>query len=322
MKDYILNDYDLEAAKQLDDFLPSQMFDAHMHITHEKDFPGGEDSFDTYLRDLSPFSGDRKLFCNGIVYPTKNLSDPDQLRLSDSFLASQLQRYPHNVGEIQILPCESVEDIEKRLIHPRIRGLKCYHIFSHRSDTFSSSIGEYLPESAWQVANEKGLVITLHMVKDRALADPDNLSYIKKMAKAYPNATLILAHAARSFAAWTVFGTVDELVGLENVWYDFSGICESPSLQYIMKKVGTDRCMWGTDYPVSRLAGKAISIADQFYWIGERDLTNFQSKTAFRCWHVITEELYAFRQACILAELDRKKIEDVFYNNAARLFYQ
>ena len=40
-------------------------------------------------------------------------------------------------------------------------------------------------------------------LKDKALADKDNLDYIIKMSKSYPDAVLILAHAARSFASWT-----------------------------------------------------------------------------------------------------------------------
>ena len=158
------------------------------------------------------------------------------------------------------------------------------------------------------------------MVKDDALADPENMRQIKDFAKRYPDATLILAHAARSFATWTAFESVDELVDFENVWYDFSGVCESPSVAYILKKIGTSRCMWGSDYNVSLAVGKAISIADTFYWINENDIKNFKSKTTLRHWHVGTENLYAVRQACKLLDLKSSDVEDIFYNNAARLF--
>ena len=87
------------------------------------------------------------------------------------------------------------------------------------------------------------------------------------MAKKYPDAVLILAHAARAFAAWTVFDTVDKLAPYENVWFDFSAICEPTAMLYILKKIGAKRCMWGTDYPTSLFEGKAVSIADKFHWI-------------------------------------------------------
>ena len=54
------------------------------------------------------------------------------------------------MAEIFVHPAERVEDIEKRLVHPNIRGLKCYHQLAQREATFNASIGEYLPESAWE----------------------------------------------------------------------------------------------------------------------------------------------------------------------------
>ena len=137
--------------------------------------------------------------------------------------------------------------------------------------TWNWPIGAYLPESAWEVANKRKLFITLHMVKDKALADPENADYICQMAQAYPDATLILAHAARSFASWTAVESVARFAKYDNVWFDFSGICESPAMFQILRKVGI-------------------------------------------------ENLMAVRQACMLAELIPREIENLFYDNAVALF--
>ncbi|MBO5364620.1 MAG: amidohydrolase family protein, partial [Clostridia bacterium] len=184
------------------------------------------------------------------------------------------------------------------------------------------NIGEYLPESAWEVANKRKMVITLHMVKEEALANEDNMNYICSMAKKYPDAVLILAHAARSFAAWTGIENVEKLAHIENVCFDFSAICETPAMFQIVKKAGIKRCMWGSDYPVCRGRGKAISIADSFYWIYENDINNFSSKTPVRNWLIGIEGLAAARQLSILADLTEGDIEDYFFNNAMRLFYR
>jgi len=189
-----------------------------------------------------------------------------------------------------------------------------------REVTWNASIGEYLPEGAWQVANEKKMCITLHMVRDHALSDEDNLHYIRTMAKKYPDATLILAHAARSFAAWTGIESVEKIADLENVWFDFSAICESPAMLQIIKKAGIKRCMWGSDYPVSVMRGKAISLGDGFYWIYQNDLDRFSGKTSLRHWLVGIENLMAMRQLCQLADLHESEVEDLFYNNAAKLW--
>ncbi len=320
MKNFVFNSYDLDAAKILNDFLPERLFDAHMHVSHCPVGAKEQITAEEYRRDMRPLLGDRIVRLNQIIWPTQPLKCPKERKKSVDFLVQNLEQYPEDVGEIMVMPWDSAEDIEKQLVHSRIRGLKCYHIYADRDKTFDAYIGEYLPESAWEVANKHKMPITLHMVRDHALADPGNLSYIKEMAKKYPDAVLILAHAGRAFAAWTAFGTVDELVPFENVWFDFSGVCESPAMTWILKKVGAKRCMWGSDYTVSMSAGKCVALGDAFYWIGEKDLPNFSSITTLHNWHAGTENLMAVRQATEILELPRGDIEDLFYNTAASLF--
>lgn len=317
MSDYILNKYDIEAAKIIDDFLPEKLFDSHMHISHFKSDFSGHTSFDTYSEFIKLFSKNRTVRCNGIISPNIELRNSAEMDSSVKYLCEELDKHSQNVGEIMVLPTDTSEEIQRRLVHNRIRGLKCYHVYANRPDTANADIEEFLPESAWQVANEKKLVITLHIVKDEALAHPNNLNYIMYMSKKYPDAELILAHAARAFAPWTVFDVVDKLIHCDNVWFDFSSICETTALLYIIKKLGTTRCMWGTDYPIAMLAGKPISVADSFYWINAEDLKRINKLNS---WHVITEEFMALRQTCILADLGNGEIEDLFYNNANRLF--
>lgn len=320
---YIFGEHSEETAKILSDFMPRRIFDAHMHISHitsVSPYISEENkAIDDYKRDMKAMFGDIDFACNAIVFPLPPLKDMAELEKSTKHLKTQLELHPDCVGEVIVMPRDNADDIEKRLVHPRIRGLKCYWIYSESGAGAQSDIKEYLPESAWEVANKRGMFITLHMVKDRVLADETNREYIKTMAKKYPNAVLILAHCARAFAAWTAFDTVDELKNLENVWFDFSGICESPAMAYIFKKIGVKRCMWGSDYPVSQPIGKCVSIGDVFYWIYENDLENFSTKNTLHAWRVGVENVMAVRQAAKLMDLTSKDIEDFFYNNAAGL---
>ena len=332
-KNGVYKQYDLEAAQILNDFLPEKIFDAHVHL-YDGAFVSGQangggafairDHCEVcdYLEDMKPLLGNRQVRMNIVTTPDGSMAAPDSpdRKASVDFLADQLTQFPGNVGEVVVGPDDTVDDIEKMLVHPNIRGFKCYHLMSHNKPTWNAPIGDYLPESAWEVADKHGFAITLHMVRDKALSDPVNSKYIIQMAKKYPNAVLILAHAARSFAAWTALEAVDTVKGLPNVWFDFSGVCESPAEFQIMRKCGVDRCMWGSDYPVSRLAGKAISIADSFYWITEKDLERFAGPTEFHSWLAGTENLMALRQACLMLDLGRDDIEKLFYKNAMGLF--
>ena len=47
-----------------------------------------------------------------------------------------------------------------------------------------------------------------------------------------------------------------------------------------------------------------------------------KSNIPLNVWAVATENLMATRLACIMAELHESQIEDLFYNNSARLFEQ
>lgn len=315
-----------EFSNMIDALLPDRIFDAHMHISHVG-FSSSAMSSDgildlaSYRSAMSGLIGGRELFCNAITYPVQSLENPEELSRSVSFLASQMELDPTAVGEVMVMPWDSIEDIEKRLVHPQIRGLKCYWIYSKSGAGDQSDIGDFLPRAAWEVANARGLYITLHMVKDRALADTENLSYIKTMARQYPNVTLILAHCARAFAAWTVFDTVDELVGLPGVMFDFSGIAESPAMSYIIKRVGIKRCMWGSDSPISEFIGKPISIADTFHWIVGTELALLKGGN-LPAGSVGAEGLLAFRQTVKILDLSASDVEDFFYHNAKNLFYR
>lgn len=330
VNDSTYTDYDLSAIKVLKDFIPDKVFDVHAHLfdsrflpnVHPASYGAVVGDIEAYQKAMAPMlCNPKELRANIIIFPDKAMANNSNgtCAMSDSFLVRELEKSSDNMGEIIVSPHESAEDIEKRLVHPRIRGLKCYHYMNQADVTWNLSIGEYLPESAWEVAQKHKLCITLHMVKDHALADKDNMEYICAMAKKYPDVVLILAHAARSFAAWTAIESVGKIARFENVWFDFSANCESPAMFKIMQKVGVERCMWGSDYPVSAMHGKAISIGDTFHWIYESECDGHRALPK-KFWLIGIENLMALRQACLLAELSKSDIEKLFYHNAMSLF--
>ena len=316
----VYNKYDLEAIRILDDFLPDRIFDGHMHISTYP-FDGVERfDIDDYVRDTSPIFGNRAIRGMALPAPTKELEDPDNYRKSLGFFKEQLDRHPDFLGSLPVMPWQSRDEILSFISHPNIKGLKCYHIYAKRENTRDADIYEYLSNETMAVANGRKMTVTLHMVKPKSLSDPDNLQAIKDMAVKYPDAKIILAHSARGFAAWTAIEAVGELKPYENVFFDFSAICESPSIIGILKRVGVSRCMWGSDYTVSQTLGKAISLGDGFYWINEKDLEGFAKNSDVRPRHVAIENLMAVREAAMLMDLTRKDVEDVFLGNACRIF--
>ena len=311
----------MDKIKILNDFLPDKIFDAHMHLCDPSFYPREEKVvLEDYYNAVKHIFGNRQVEMNVMPKPAiKTLNNKaDYLKFADDFLYGELEKNDANVGELLVLPNESKDSILSRIKGNQISGFKPYHALYPAEKTMFLDIKDYLPESAWEIANEYNKVITLHLVKDESLSDPENLNYIMTMAKRYPNAILILAHAARAFAGWTGFETVEKLKDFDNIFYDLSAICEVPQMFQIIKKCGLSKVMWGSDFPISNLIGKAISIADKFFWLYDYEQPEIAKD--IELWSIFEENLMAVRQMALMLDLTQKQKEDLFYNNARRLF--
>ena len=333
--DNIMTLEDKKAVERLASFIPEKIFDMHMHIGTQESCPafitpengswyagGAELTFDQYLKDEGRFFPNvKKLRANMIATPDRAQRDPALRDKLTGFVARELESHPECVGEVVVLATDTKEDIEKQLIHPGIRGFKCYHLTANTDkDTFLCNTEEFLPEAAWEVASERNMCITLHMVRPQALADPDNVDYICRMAAKYPKARLILAHAARGFAPWTVEDNIEKLAAYPNVYFDLSAVCEPDAFYTIIKACGHKRVFWGSDYAVSTTRGKCVSIGSTFLWLYKEQLDACASKTAVNAYLIGIEGLIAFERASRYLNLTRQQVEDIFYNNAMEFF--
>lgn len=298
-------------------FLPSFLFDAHAHVSYLGNTPYGIGEYLQFQKDSLPNT--ETLGGNAIVMPLPEMADRQNgLRdQSSRLLAEDLERHKNFVGEVIVLPDDTDADVERQLLHDRIRGLKCYHFFSPKKPTQNADVCEYLPESAWRVANDRGLCITLHLVKDAALSDTENMSYLLDHARRYPNAKLILAHCGRAFAAWTVIDRAARFADLPNVFFDLSGICEPVPMMECIRAVGSGRVLWGSDFPISSQKGKAISLGSGFLWLLDGELERLGVASAEL---VLCEELRAFGQASRLLDLSPLALDEIFYKNARSVF--
>ncbi len=331
-KPFEINDADLRVAEMLKDFIPEKVFDAHAHIHLSETLPAtnadgsvfsycpNNGTWEDYCRDMQPyFSHVKTLRGNMFVMPDPNLTDPKNgLRdRADRHISEQIARHPQCVGEAYVLMTDTVEDILAMLERPGIRGLKCYYYASLKGTGGEADIADFLPEAAWIAADQKGAAITLHMMKSTSLSDPENFAYIAKMAEKYPNAKLVLAHCGRAFTSWTCMEQVKKLSHLQNVWYDLAAVCEASPMFACIKATNAKRVVWGSDYPISMYHGRAISLADGSYWLYHDALKKLGLNDT--CL-LAGENLLAFRQACQMLDLDQTQLEDLFYNNAMRLF--
>lgn len=330
-KDILLSAGDKAAIAKLHGFLPDKIFDMHMHIASRESAPTVMRSGSVWEQAGDPVDMDSYLRNQGRLFPEAKIIRANMIPMPDAamkqtnapcreaatqFMVEQLQKHPGCVGEVMVLAGDTRQDIERQLVHPNIRGLKCYHQTAPKEDTAECTIPEYLPEAAWEVADARRLCITLHLVRKASLADPENLNYIRTMAEKYPNARLILAHAARGFAAWTAVETVAQLKDYPNIYFDLSAVCEVPAICEIIKTCGYKRVFWGSDYAISMMRGKCVSVGQDFVWLYGDDLTKWLDDA----YLVGVENLLAVRDACRILDMPREAVEDIFYNNAVEFF--
>lgn len=321
---YPVEQIDLDVAAIYADFLPKTIFDAHVHMYQRAAIPSFRGEGSPFVRsaaspqayefDMSPFlPGVTSMCMNMMPMPDPAMSEPQSgLREgANGYVSRLLQENTGHTGCAYILPSDNEDQITNLIAKSGFHGIKCYSYGAGKAETETLAVGEYLPESAWVVANSLRLPIILHLMRPLALLDPDNLSYVTTMSHRYPNAQLVLAHCARGFAAWTSVKAIQKLVDNGNVWFDLSSICEpSPMMACIMKNAG-ERTMWGSDYPICMTRGRAVSLATGQNW-----LTDLHAQKT----RVIAENLLALYQSALLLDLDQTQLDNLFCNNARRLF--
>lgn len=307
-------------------FVPPSSFDAHLHLYRGVDaLPGlprsvldehGNASWAAYCKSVETWMGDRRP-TGGLIFtiPKPTL----EMCSANRFVADEVHRLPGSRAQMMIHPHDDPATVEAALVADGFVGFKVYHVYSGQADTLEAPTETFLPEWAWELAERHGLSITLHMVLARALADPRNSTYIREHCLRYPHARLILAHAARGFCGYHTVEAIATLRGLGNVYFDTSAVCEAAPMEAILREFGTGRLLFGTDFSVSELRGRCVSIGDGFQWLYADTLD--WSKSRFAQPHLIgLESLLAIKQACHTLRLRDDDVERIFCTNARQMF--
>lgn len=321
-----INDEQLYAFRQeLVEFVPPESFDVHAHLYRGVDAIGGlpqhvlndrqEVGYSEWHRSLSTWLGEYTP-TNGLffAFPKQQV---DFCQAND-FVLQEIAGQSDSRALLLIHPQDDPSKVLHQVDASRAVGFKVYHVYAERLDTPNAEPGEFLPEWAWEIANQRDLVIMLHMVRSRALCDEANHSYIRRQCLSYPYAKLILAHAARGFCAVHTVQGIGSLRGLDNVYFDTSVVCEPAAFEAILQEFGPARLMFGSDFPVSEMIGRCVSIGDDFVWLDAENV-NWKALRDVRPTLVGIESLLALKQACRTARLTDVDVEKIFRTNARRL---
>jgi len=318
---------DLRAAATLQRRLPEIVFDAHAHLYRTESLdvaPGsiwndGPDEVDvpTWRSHVGRQVGEDRL-AGGLFLPAP-LAPPQRIDDVNRWIIQHTADHPGVRATALVTPGMAPDAVGPFLSRPHFAGFKPYHLYSVSRPTFDSVPGDFIPAWAWQLADEHGLVIVLHAVRAGAMADPENIRYVREHCERFGNARLLLAHAGRAFHAPNASRGAEALCGLSNVWYDTSGICEAEPLRALLDAVGPRRVMWGSDLPVSEMRGRCVTAGDGFVWMTADALDADKASLPCRLWPVGLESLRALLTAAQETGMNRQDLRDLFADNARRL---
>jgi glutamate-1-semialdehyde 2,1-aminomutase len=322
-------------------YLPDRIFDSHAHLVRKAHFPAGgvpshlaaapDDlglaAYRTFMDWLHPNGRTVGGLFFGLAFQGDRVAN-DRFVAQETAAGRRAQgREPTGRGfaayaQMLIAPDMDPETIREQVQAHGFVGLKPYHLMAtgRNGPTFHAPIEAYLPEEHVRIAHEEGLTITLHLVRDRALADPANQATIRRYCERYPNLRLILAHAGRGFNPWHTIQGIGSLAGLRNLWCDTAAVTEAGAFEAIVDTLGPDRLLYGTDFHVSHLRGRCVAIGDSFHWLYAEEMSLDEKHATLRPVLIGLESLRSLLLALHRLKLTDAQVENIFYGNAARLF--
>jgi len=205
-------------------------------------------------------------------------------------------------------------EVESLLENKSILGFKPYEALNPGCGPMSD-IHEYLPEWACELANKHSLIVMLHIVKPKALDDERNIEEINALCARFPYMKLVLAHAGSGFNMYNTINGCRKLNKTDNLWFDFSALCEPSAFTALINTFGVKRMLWGSDYPVSLRKGRFVTLGDSFIGL-QRDTVKRPIDDGTL---VGMENLRAVLHAAQDCRLNSEELEDIFYNNAMSL---
>lgn len=310
-------------------FLPEEIFDFHIHIcpseaSGKSDFvinaAGNklkEYGFEELLVDMKNVYPERKLYgvCFGV--PDTKLN----LKIMNDYVAEKCDGknfFPFRI----ISPDEKESFVEKDIIEKKFYGFKPYRNFAEKYKKREEvEILDFLPEKFLKIANKYSLIITLHLPKEKRLADETNQEQLIYICEKYPEAKIVLAHIGRCYYFKCIYKNLEKLKNFKNLYYDLAMVNNFEVLEYLFKNVESKKILYGTDIPIALAGGKSVEINNQYTYITpvpwELSIHDTHKKIIFTSF--IYEQLRAIKKAVERTGKGKKFLEKIFFKNGLNL---
>jgi len=318
-----LGEREKELARTIcDGFVPMQMFDLHAHLLRGDQFPDQvRPSYwrktdvmaaENYREAMSDLFGERKRSGLFFGFPSRG----NDLAGVNDWMVDQVQSLSDGSQALYLCaPDADVESVTSQLLTKRFVGIKPYHLYAKMAETDQASIESFAPEWMWEACHHAEGVLMLHIMKDGGISDAGNQDTLRRMLTKYPKCHLVLAHIARSFNYRCARGNLRWLNEFGNVWLDTSAITETETFRIALQEMGASRIAFGTDFPISNLRGKSMTVSGPPRWYYSEEKEYFPEGMPL----VGVESLRCLREACEDLGLGEDDLRSIFDTNARRV---
>lgn len=318
---------------ELKDFLPGRIFDAHIHLFDESCMPGafefppqncyqkfgGKCTLEDCLAYVKKLLPEQEFYCNHFGQPSKEFD----LNAAATY-TGKISDNKKFFGMTLVSPKDKISNIKKRIETNKLVGYKPYLNFVDKDNKNDITISDMLPKEQMEYADQKGLVITLHIPRAERLADTVNQKQMVKLCNDYPNTTIIFAHIGRAYYLKNAIGYLNGIARCPNAYIDTAMVNHEGVLEYAFQKFPRDRIVFGSDAPIAFLRGKSVEINNQYAYLMGEDYeigsAIYDAKHVVEFTFFYYEQLRGIKLAAKRCKLSDKEIENIFFNNSFAIF--
>ena len=325
--------------EHLDAWVPAEVFDAHAHVAEPRyrlETPNEEKRRQHWFNEVSaPISAADAQRCHELVFPGR--------KVSCLAFGMPLPEYDIEGGNLSLQgectrrgwyglavtrPQWTADRLAEELDRPRIVGVKPYYALigsdpMGRDKYLEASIFDFLPHHQLELLDDRRAWVTLHVPKADRLGHPDNIAEIREIRRRYPRVVLVIAHLGRSYTLPHAQQSLPQLADDEGLFFDISAVMNPDVLCFALKTLGPGRLLYGTDNPIFYMRGRqqwsgaSYLNRTNYPFFFNRDREPPEVEAGYTLY--MYEALYALKQACERADVERAQVEAIFHGNAHQL---
>lgn len=322
-------------AEQLADFLPDKIVDAHIHLWEPKAKEGYARSANlvTWPELVAPdctyedlMASYDTMFPDKRVYPVLMTTPTCHLHFGNPYVLEKAKK--NNLPALYCIKPETPLEEIRQAFADGFCGVKPYLNFAPSYIPAKEiRIYDFITPAQFELMNELGGVVMLHISRDGRLADPVNIAQLMEIDERYPNAKVIVAHIGRAYTAESLGNAFDTLKHSKNLYFDFTATTYEPAITACLEAVGSKRLMFGSDMPITKMRmyritenGTYINVVPRGLYGDVSNDPHMRESDEENITTFMYEELLAFKKAAEKLSLTRQDVSDIMFNNAVKLF--